>query len=98
MQKQNMHSFAVPLPESRSHTPLPSSHAPVWNTVTEEASYALNGHLNRGTSVECSRVYLSEEMVEDLVIRENRMRSHTNQKVLQPDPAALHKVWVHVVC
>lgn len=45
----------------------------------------------------CS-VYLSEEVVEDLVIREDRVQCHTEQKVLQSDSPALHKVWVHVVC
>lgn len=43
-------------------------------------------------------MYLSEEVVEDLVIGEDWVRRHTEQKVLQPDPAALHKVRVHVVC
>lgn len=43
-------------------------------------------------------MYLSQEVVEDLVIREDWMRSHTKQKVLQAHSPALHKVWVHVVC
>lgn len=43
-------------------------------------------------------MYLSEEVVQDPVIGEDWVRRHTEQEVLQPDPAALHKVWVHVVC
>lgn len=43
-------------------------------------------------------MYLSEEVVEDLVIGQDWMRSHTQQKVLQAYSAALNKVGVHVVC
>lgn len=36
-------------------------------------------------------------MVEDLVVGEDRVQRYTEQEVLQSNPAALHKVRVHVV-
>lgn len=35
--------------------------------------------------------------MEDLVVGEDRVQCDTEQEVLQSNPAALHKVWVHVV-
>lgn len=35
--------------------------------------------------------------MEDLVVGEDRVQRYTEQEVLQSNPAALHKVWVHVV-
>lgn len=35
--------------------------------------------------------------MEDLVVGQDRVQCDTEQEVLQSNPAALHKVWVHVV-
>lgn len=35
--------------------------------------------------------------MEDVVVGEDRVQRYTEQEVLQSNPAAFHKVWVHVV-
>lgn len=79
----------VPSPGIPSRSLLPSSRDPAKQTsVRTEAGLQ---------TTSWGAAYLAEEVVQDLVVGEDWMRSHPEQKVLQADPTALHEVWVHVV-
>lgn len=84
------HHMKLPLPGILSHIPSPSSRVPSrqkWNIQSETDPWRLLSWLG----------YLGEEVVEDLVIGEDRVQRYAEQKVFQSNPATLHKVWVHFV-